>query len=54
MKQECKEKAALKKVVVDYERCEIPLSQIDDELIEKMLEDFLESIFGTESKMTRI
>ena len=37
----------------DYENCEIPLSQIDDELIDKMLEDFLESVFGTESKVNR-
>lgn len=53
MKQECKEKAALKKVTVDYEKCEIPLSQVDDELVENIVEDFLEAVFGTETKMPR-
>ena len=32
---------------------EIPLNEIDDDLIEQVIEDILESIFGTSSKMSR-
>ena len=54
MKHESKEKAASRNEYVNYEEnCEIPLSQIDNELVEKIVEDFLESVFGTESKLTR-
>ena len=54
MKHESKEYAASRNEHVNYENCDIPLSQIDDELVEQMLDDFLESVFGTESKLTRI
>ena len=37
----------------DYSRAELPLKHIDEDLVEEIREDFLESVFGTESKMHR-
>ena len=37
----------------DYQQAELPLKLIDEELIESVREDFLEAVFGTESKMQR-
>ncbi len=37
----------------DYSKAEIPLHEIDDDLIEQVKESWLESVFGTESKMER-
>ena len=37
----------------DYSRAELPLKHIDEDLIEEVREDFLESVFGVESKMAR-
>ena len=48
VKHQCKDARDL-----SYERAEIPLPELDDELIEQVQEDFLESVFGTESKITR-
>lgn len=48
LKHQCKEAK-----IADYDKAEIPLSQIDDDLIEQIKEDLLELVFGTESKLTR-
>ena len=37
----------------DYSRAEIPIELVDEDLIEAVKEEFLEGIFGTESKMAR-
>lgn len=41
------------KKITNYDKAEIPLSSIDEDLIEQIKEDMLEHLFGTESKMTR-
>ena len=48
MKHSCKEAKE-----TDYSKTEIPLGEIDEDLIEEAIEDILESIFGTDSKMSR-
>ena len=48
MKLQCKDAKQ-----TDYEKAEIPLSEIDDDLIDEIIEDLFESIFGTESHMSR-
>ena len=37
----------------DYSRAELPLDMLDEDLVDEVKEDFLESVFGTESKMPR-
>ena len=37
----------------DYSRAELPLEMLDEDLVEEVREDFLESVYGTESKMHR-
>ena len=48
MKHSCKENKD-----EDYSKAELPVDQIDEDLIEQVKEDWLESVFGTESKMSR-
>ena len=48
MKHQCKDSKE-----ENYDKAEISLNDIDEDLIEQVVEDYLEEVFGTESKMTR-
>ena len=49
MKHQCKDSKE-----ANYDQAEISLKDIDEDLIETIVEEYLESVFGSESKMTRV
>ena len=37
----------------DYAKAEIPIALVDDEMVDEVKEEFLDAVFGTESKLER-